>query len=99
MHTQVQGQHAVERQRIHAAEFSYALHAVTQAVAVDTKGVCARLALPIVFAPTAQRGKQLPVAVLGQHFAQRIEQFVQGVVVAMTPQHHRQAITVEGQQA
>ena len=56
------------------------------------------LALPVVIAPTAQGRQQLAVAVLGDDFAQRFEQFVQRVVVAVPPEHHRQPITVERQQ-
>ena len=42
----------------------------------------ARLALPVVGAPGPQGGQQLPVAVLGTQPLQRLQQFVQRIVVA-----------------
>ncbi|MNE95396.1 hypothetical protein D3C80_1934770 [compost metagenome] len=49
--------------------------------------------------PTAQGRQELAVAILGDNFAQRFEQFVQRIVVAMPPEHHRQSITGQRQQA
>ncbi|MNM82413.1 hypothetical protein D3C81_944430 [compost metagenome] len=66
---------------------------------MDAQCIGAGLALAVVFAPAAQGGQQLAVAVFGNDLAQRIEQFVEGVVVAVAPEHHRQPIAVERQQS
>ncbi|MNY03044.1 hypothetical protein D3C86_1356430 [compost metagenome] len=52
-----------------------------------------------MFAPAAQGCQQLAVVVPGNDLAQRIEQFVEGVVVAVAPEHHRQPIAVQRQQS
>ncbi len=53
LHAQVQREHAVEAQRVNAAEFGNTLHAVTQAVAVNAQRIGTGLALAIVFAPAS----------------------------------------------
>ncbi|MCZ7176403.1 hypothetical protein NK362_26045, partial [Salmonella enterica] len=83
---------------VDTTQLGYALHPIPQAVAVNTQRIGTRLTLAVVFAPTAQGRQQLTVGVLGQHFAQRVEQFVEGVFITVSPEHHGQAITVERQQ-